>query len=294
MTHDLHRSELYRAFIGEGRTDYYLKRFAAFDEQGGGFYRSWNWAAFFVGPLWAVFRKMHSVYWLFGLIAVFGVVMLRFSAAHYFLLLGLTWLVLTLYANALYYRHAKRMISRAQAKGLAGQDLLSQLESEGDVDYGNSAAGVLLIAGITVSVVIVLGVISHRAETAAMYGLVDEGIESANLVKTASAKFASTTGRWPRSNADIGVPLRLASYPRHVDRIEVHESGVVMITFSDATGNADCKRCAAIENQTITLAPQVQDGVVLWTCASQDLHIPCLRPNVDATYLSDMCRCQEN
>ena len=147
MTDDLHRSELYRAFIGEGRTDYYLKRFAAFDEQGGGFYRSWHWGAFFVGPLWAVFRKMHSVYWLFGLIALFGTVTLRFSAAHYFLLLSLTWIALTLYANALYYRHAKRMISRAEAKGLAGQDLLSHLESAGDVDYANSAVQECVIGG---------------------------------------------------------------------------------------------------------------------------------------------------
>jgi hypothetical protein len=288
------RTELYRAFIGKGRTDYYLKRFAVFDAQGGGFYPSWNWAAFLFGPVWGVFRTMHNVFWLFGLVALFGVVMLRFSAAHYFLLLGLAWIILTLYANALYYRHAKRAIARAQTKGLAGQELLSHIESKQSVDYGNAAAGVFWIAGISLASVIWVGVVSERAETGAVMARVVEGINAATLVKTASLKFANATGRWPRSNADIGIPARLASYPPHVERIEVHESGVVAITFAETT---DCERCAAIENKTITLAPQVRESVLLWTCASEELarrYIPCLRAHIAPKYSPDICRCQGN
>lgn len=35
-------TELYGAAVGDKGAEYYRKRFASFDERGGGFYPSWN------------------------------------------------------------------------------------------------------------------------------------------------------------------------------------------------------------------------------------------------------------
>ncbi|MGL6009421.1 MAG: DUF2628 domain-containing protein [Culicoidibacterales bacterium] len=58
---------------------------------------SWNWSAFFLGPLWLIYRKMYALaaLWVFILLmtSVFGA------------------FVLALMANRLYYLHATRIIA---------------------------------------------------------------------------------------------------------------------------------------------------------------------------------------
>ena len=147
MTQELKRTDLYRTFIGKARTEYYLKQFAAFDEQGGGFYPSWNWAAFFFSAFWVQYRKLHGLFWALLLVALF------IAIGQSSEILGVTFLVgcplgLGAYGNAFYYRRAKKIIAKAHTQAPDPQELLSYLGSGGGVDKRNPELFVILVIGV--------------------------------------------------------------------------------------------------------------------------------------------------
>lgn len=142
MIHDPHRTELYKAAIGKTQTYYYLKRFASFDAQGGGFYPSWNWAAFFFSAVWALYRRLHTVFFL--IFGGLGVIVHIFALSPWLLtvdaiILPLCVIIFGAYGNALYYKRTKREIAKAQARSENDQQLLSQLKGRGGVVWDGKA-----------------------------------------------------------------------------------------------------------------------------------------------------------
>ncbi|WP_457638579.1 DUF2628 domain-containing protein, partial [Persephonella sp.] len=63
--------EKYRLFIGKN-ADYHIEKFKKFEETGGAL--SWNWAAFFLGIVWMLYRKMY----LYGVLAFLFSMLLGF------------------------------------------------------------------------------------------------------------------------------------------------------------------------------------------------------------------------
>jgi Protein of unknown function (DUF2628) len=53
-------ANLYKKAIGKRNQEYYLYRFEEFDKAGPGLRTNWNWAAFFFGGIWALYRKMYG------------------------------------------------------------------------------------------------------------------------------------------------------------------------------------------------------------------------------------------
>lgn len=110
--------DLMRAFIGTKNTDYYLD---AFDKIESGAGRRWHWPAFFVTWFWLGYRKMWL--WFFAYWIIFPVVlslaMVVLSLVHE--TLGLVGYVVglffipPLFANQVYYNHAKNKLARAAA-----------------------------------------------------------------------------------------------------------------------------------------------------------------------------------
>lgn len=108
--------ESYEAFVGSRNGIYYLAKFDAFEKRGGEFVATWNWPAFLFNSVWALYRKQYG--WFF---AFWGIA----TVASFAEKLGLPWLgvvvILTsmvlfgLYANALYYKRAKRILAEATA-----------------------------------------------------------------------------------------------------------------------------------------------------------------------------------
>lgn len=76
-------ARLYEAVIGEKSRAYYLTKFEAFDQASPGLRPGWNWAAFLVGGVWALYRKMYG--WFF---AFWGVELVTQLAFKVFLKLG--------------------------------------------------------------------------------------------------------------------------------------------------------------------------------------------------------------
>lgn len=50
---------------------YWMKQFAAFDANGGKFNLTLNWAAFFFGGFWQLFRGLYVKFFLYGLTLYF-------------------------------------------------------------------------------------------------------------------------------------------------------------------------------------------------------------------------------
>lgn len=84
----------------------------------GGFFAKWNWAAFFFGPLWMVYRRMYL--YTFILIMLGGVgLKVNFLSLNLDFLGGYRWLpeglILGFLGNALYMNFVKNKILRHQS-----------------------------------------------------------------------------------------------------------------------------------------------------------------------------------
>lgn len=90
---------------------------------------SWNWPAFFLGPFWLGYRKMYlpifilvGVYALLDTIDTFMGYGYNSSAFTNIVSFG-TWVLLGLFGNALYYRHATKKIKNRERTFSDGSEL---------------------------------------------------------------------------------------------------------------------------------------------------------------------------
>ncbi len=129
-----------QAFVGS-KADYYLERWSAIlysAGNGAGF----NWAAFFIAPLWIAYRKMYLVLLLFWSLICIEVMLedmifiniLEHAEVPRLVDRGsglLIAVICGLFANRLYLWHAKKKIAEAQSEGHEGEQLLWQISKRG-------------------------------------------------------------------------------------------------------------------------------------------------------------------
>ena len=119
----------FETYLGP-RSDYFLKRFAHL-QAGGGMW-SWNWSAFWLGGLWAFYRKL----WIPGaavLLAQVVLVEILPTAAK-----PLAWLVdlpFAAVANWLYLQQVERHVAGARAAGGDDGDVRVRLIVRGGTTY---------------------------------------------------------------------------------------------------------------------------------------------------------------
>ncbi|MHB1201348.1 MAG: DUF2628 domain-containing protein [Polaromonas sp.] len=105
--------QLYEAFVGEQRHDRYLEIFQRFDARPTKMRVGWNWAAFFFTGFWALHRKMYGWFFvLWAVVAISGALDKASPGGGFFVSL-IPWIAFSIYADALYYRRAKRKIAKA-------------------------------------------------------------------------------------------------------------------------------------------------------------------------------------
>ncbi len=275
MIHDPQRTELYKAAIGKKWTDYYLKRFASFDEQGGGFYPSWNWAAFFFSAFWVQYRKLYGLFWALLLIFVLGPIAIGQS----FEILGILFYVacsigLGAYANAFYYRRTKKIIAKAHTQQPDPQKLLSHLESRGGVGGMNPelfvifvivGAGMYLFHGARDDYLIrsyVQAALRPTAETR-------KAIEA--LVKKGHA-----LGTLPVRSENISTAGSGTFGAKYVSRVAYDENGVVTITL------ADHEHLGAARNNTLIYVPTLHNTRLAWELSEKSTVPSKYRPRLSA------------
>ncbi len=103
-------------FVGRN-SEAYVSRFAAFNAGGaGGFIPTWHWPAFFLGPLWLLYRKIYGwaalalipyVVPVSGLVFPDSLDVNWWACMSIGVVISAAW---ALVANHLYYRHAKKKI----------------------------------------------------------------------------------------------------------------------------------------------------------------------------------------
>jgi hypothetical protein len=76
----------------------------------------WNWASFFLGILWMLFRKMYlySFIFLISFHAIFY--LFRYNLMLRVILVVVTWILLGIFGNALYKHHVERKILKIVTK----------------------------------------------------------------------------------------------------------------------------------------------------------------------------------
>ena len=131
------QQEYYEEAIGCKNTEYYLSRFNRFDSAGPGI--SWNWPALFVSFYWLLYRKM----WLWALLYFFLPILLTIIevvvspistvavGVIYFAYLAGIFILLPMYANAIYYRHLNKNILKAKIFSDNKERRLRMIAAEG-------------------------------------------------------------------------------------------------------------------------------------------------------------------
>ncbi len=133
------QDDLY-AFIDRNQRRY-MHKFARFREAGDDFSMTWNWATFFLGAWWLLYRKLYL--WALIVIVV-GFVPIVNVLAH---------IALSICGNYIYYRHARKKIREIRAEDLTG-NIEGRLSKAGGVSWIPPIAAFVLILMIGFSIAI--------------------------------------------------------------------------------------------------------------------------------------------
>lgn len=265
-TPELQKLADYELAIGRN-ADHYLPKFERYDDEGSTI--GWNWSAFFVTSGWYLYRKM----WLWGLLNLFfpiiasiavGIVggLLKLQpAVTGFLMLGAIFaeqMLLTIFANALYWRHINGVI-RNVPRSIADKPdkRMRRIQRDGGTSLG---AAIGIVAGVGFFGVGILAAIAIPAyQDYTIRAQVLEGLMLASGPKAAIEEYHVQNGDWPVDAEAAGV--RPAS-GKYVDSITVANGSIVITYGGQANRN--------IRAQRLILAPGLTArGDVVWLCGDR-------------------------
>ncbi len=128
--------EKYRIFVGKN-ADYYIPRFKKFEETQS--VVSWNWAAFFFGLLWMLYRKMYLYSVIFTIaLFLFGLLLSVFNLYNNLVMLGVQiwlWVGFGVFGNYVYYTHVEKKVKDIENRFPDPQVQAAILEKEGGVSW---------------------------------------------------------------------------------------------------------------------------------------------------------------
>ncbi len=250
----------YESFVGMNR-DYYVPRFVSFDS--GGRLLGWHWPAFFVSSLWLLYRKMWGPALIYLLAAPFVTLLLSvivgvsLSADAGFLTAGaltlLCWIAVPMFANVLYWRHARAEINSVAVR-LVGDARLVEIERRGGITWWGVATA-FASSFFFIGVLAAIAIPAYQDYT--IRSQVMSGLTAAAEAKTKVAEAYAANTEWP-SFAEGSFDVTLTPY---VDSLSV-DNGSVVIVYGR---NAD----EAIANQSLMLTAGVNEaGEVIWVCGN--------------------------
>ena len=128
--------EEFAAFIGSNNTNYYLDYTDKMNKNTN--FISWNWACFFLGTYWLLYRKLYAV------AAIFFVVNISTSLLIPGVLPLIIRILLAMFANAIYLNYSARTIKSVKTviANLSATQYINRLHKKGGV---NLAAPFILV-----------------------------------------------------------------------------------------------------------------------------------------------------
>jgi hypothetical protein len=266
--------DLYRAAIGPNGQNHYVSRFLRFDAAGRSSV-SWNWPALFFTFYWMLYRKMWraaAVYFALPYVLMTALLVgVSLTGAHSnTLAIGLFEIVYliasiflpALYADSLYYRHCRMLISKTVKSEPDPQQQLVRIGKKG------GTSNVALI-GVVVFFFFGIGCLSAIAIPAYQDYVTRARVAQAEVDGRIAAGFVANyynaMHKVPGTFAEAGFLPKPSAV---VSLYDLTQDGVVSVTI--ASGLAKDRR--------LLLVPIMNDaGDIHWRCLSRDIprrHLP--------------------
>ena len=248
------------------KADYYLRRFEQIDS---GRRVGWNWPAFFLSTAWFAYRGL-SAYALLNLVApwatLISVVLSDSEILTMLLLIGypvVLFLLVPMYADALYYRRVRREIARAPASGGKPASPTRSVDAT--------------VAGIVSLLSWAMIILAPANMGYASRSQVSEAVSLLAGAKTPIAEYFADFGKWP---TDIKLVAGNTS-GRYTERVEITSgaggAGPVVITATMKASGVH----SSLAGKTVQVSSA--DGKT-WTCSRGTVN------GVDDKYLPAACR----
>ncbi len=289
------RASDYNEAIGPN-SEYYRPRFERYEEQGAGV--SWHWPAFFATSSWYVYRKLYLVgilnffypwilWFVVGFLVGFGVLPAEAGGALILFVGPLPWLLLTLFANRIYWRRVRRIIAQTPAYPDAGRRR-RELQDAGGVARGPMVAMAVVTVLFTAGLVSVARVTVLPAfEDFTFKGQIAEGLNLAAQLKPQVAEFRMKHKKWPQP-ADLDTSALHGKFTESVTL----DHGSIIVTFNN-------QGHAGIAGKRVVLRPGADEhDQVVWACGNAALpagFAPADGPHgseVPDKYLPKSCRAE--
>jgi len=266
---------LLAAFVGPKNAHFYEQKFSGFESGGGAV--SWNWPAFFVSWFWLMYRKMWAwsfAYWL-GVPIALTIVSTLISETvspdaggtfYYIAYVVVTFILVPMFANHLYYQHAQKKIAKVAATSLSAEQQGQEVARLG----GTSNVVIIIIPVIVIIIGILAAIAIPAYQDYTIRAQVQQGVSLSSQAKSAVSNTYLDVGELPFDNASAGLPDPTVLSDGYVASVEVSD-GVIVVTYGN---NAH----ALILGQTLVLEPDVSEPQnVYWSCYSPDIapkHLP--------------------
>lgn len=268
------------AFVGPKYAEYYAGKFENFERGGSA---SWNWPAFFIASLWLLYRKMWAYalsYWfLLPMVLAFvaGVVsagqadtmsaLITFNAVYYGCWTILTLILFPMFANRLYFRHAKKKMAKIALRFPDREQQSLELARAG----GTSNVVIVVLPIVVIALIGILAAIAIPAyQDYTIRAQVSEGLSLSAGAKAAVAEYYLDVGDVPADNATAGLEQHDRIVGKYVLSVQV-QSGDLVVTYGRGAHNI-------ISGKTLTLGLVPEgDGRSSWRCYSDDIadkHLP--------------------
>ncbi len=264
------------AYVGPKNADYYLRHFENFRTQNTSV--SWNWPAFFLTTLWLLYRKMWLnalAYWL-GLpisLTVLSTVITMVagpaagSLFYYAAYALIALLLLPMFANRIYYRHAQAKVDKTAARSSTAEQQSAELARIG----GTSNVALIVVPIVLIALVGILAAIAIPAyQDYTIRAQISEGLSLSGGPKAAVAEYFLDTGELPVNNEIAGLPPANSITGSYVSSLAI-DAGTVVITYGNQAH-------VMINGETLLMTPEAESGNgVIWTCSSpsiQPRHLP--------------------
>ena len=262
------QQEYYKAILGPKNQDYYLEQFSRLDDAGKPV-ASWHWPAFFVTFYWLLYRKMWlpalgyfflpSAYFIIlGVIAAvagsLGGIIVGLGYIAYF---AAIFVVIPMYANALYHRHCKIKINEVKAAGKDEQHQLGQLSGKG------GTSSVVMFIVLIFGLVATLGILAAIAVPAySQYMARASTTMAAQLGNNAAQKV----GSFYEQRQQLPISLSEAGYsepmPNAIREIAMNaQNGIITVTMDQGP----------VKGKSLMMVPSLVDGKVQWKCVSETI-----------------------
>lgn len=270
------QGDLLAAYVGPKNADYYARKFDEFKSGGGSV--SWHWPAFFISSLWLLYRKMWLNAFLYWIVLPFtlGIISGFIGAAvgpdassvfYYVAYLSVTFLLVPIFANRLYYRHAQKKADKVASVISSAEQQSAELSRIG----GTSGIVLILIPFVLVFVIGILAAIAIPAyNDYTVRAQVSEGLNLSGGAKAAVTEYYFDNAAYPSDNETAGLSPADRITGKYTSSVGV-ANGTITITYGNEAH-------ALINGTTLVLAPSTErSDSVEWTCSSPTIapkHLP--------------------